>query len=168
LNEPLDYLAKNVADDPDWKTYKTSLLPVQREIGNFLSAGYAQTEAEKAELEQVLDPHETPARIQAALKQIATTGDLRLAALGQKYIDTMDTTFPHLLSDDGMNTLKNLGVQSQAANFGRALPRGWQNNQPQQMTDKAMARAYFQAAGGNPQRAMDLAKSNGWVLNITK
>ena len=168
LNEPLDYLARNVADDPDWKTYKTSLIPVQREIGNFLSAGYAQTEAEKAELERVLDPHETPARIQAALKQIATTGDLRLASLGQKYIDTMDTTFPHLLSDDGLNTLKNLGVQSQAAVYSRALPRGWQNNQPQQMTDKAMARAYFQAAGGNPQRAMDLAKHNGWVLNITK
>jgi hypothetical protein len=168
LNEPLDYLAKNVADDPDWKTYKTSLIPVQREIGNFLSAGYAQTEAEKAELESVLDPHETPARIQAALKQIATTGDLRLASLGQKYVDTMHTTFPGLLSDDGLNTLKNLGVNSQAAAYGRALPRGWQNSQPQPIPDAATARAFFQAAGGNPQRAMDIAKTNGWILNITK
>ena len=165
VNTATDALGKQVADDPDWKAYKTSLLPVQNEISNFLAAGYAVKAEDAALMQQVTDPHETPARITAALRQLAETADIRLQAIGQRYLDTMGTTYPNLMSSDSMNTLKRLGIESKALPLSQRLPRGWQNNQPQQMTNRNMAVAYVKAAGNDRAKAQELAKANGWILN---
>jgi hypothetical protein len=164
VNTTMDTLGKQVTDDPDWKAYKTSLLPVQNEISNFLAAGYAVKAEDAALMQQAVDPHETPARITAALRQLAETADIRLSAIGQRYLDTVGTTYPKLLSTDSANTLKRLGINSRAIPLGTPLPRGWQNNQPQQLTDKNVARQFFQAAGGDKMKAQQLAKANGWEL----
>ena len=116
-------------------------------------------------MKQAIDPHETPARVTAALRQLAETGDVRLAAMGQRYLDTIGTTYPKLVSPDSLNTFKNLGIKSRAAELATPLPRGWNAGKPQQMTDLNMAKAYIRAAGGNRQAAIDLAKNNGWILN---
>ena len=115
-------------------------------------------------MKQAIDPHETPARVTAALRQLAETGDVRLAAMGQRYLDTIGTTYPKLVSPDSLNTFKNLGIQSKAAILATPLPRGWNAGKPTQMTDPAMAKKYYEAAGRNKQAAIDLAKNNGWLL----
>ena len=104
-------------------------------------------------------------QIKGVMTQMAHTADVRLASLGKAYVNTMHTTYPDLISLDSQNTLRNLGVQSQALPYTQALPRGWNGNRPTQMTDRNMARAYYQAAGNDKTRAIDLAKTNGWILN---
>ena len=165
VNTAMDEIGKQLTNDPDWIAYKTSLLPVQNEISNFLAAGYATKEEDARLMKQALDPHETPARVTAALRQLAETGDVRLASMGQRYLDTIGTTYPKLVSPDSLNTFKNLGIKSRAAELATPLPRGWNAGKPQQMTDLNMAKAYIRAAGGNRQAAIDLAKNNGWILN---
>jgi hypothetical protein len=165
VNTAMDEIGKQLTNDPDWTAYKTSLLPVQNEISNFLAAGYATKEEDSRLMKQAIDPHETPARITAALRQLAETGDVRLASMGQRYLDTIGTTYPKLVSPDSLNTFKNLGIKSRAAELATPLPRGWNAGKPQQMTDLNMAKTYIRAAGGNRQAAIDLAKNNGWILN---
>lgn len=164
INQAMDKAGKEILDSPEWKAYKTSLLPVQQEISNFLAAGYA-TKAEDSELmHQVLDPHETPSRINAALRQLAETGDIRLKNMGETYRDTMGTTFPNLVKADTANTLKALGIDSQAAKVSVRLPMGWQggNAQPIQQAPQGTVQMFLQAAGGNAAAATDLARQNGW------
>lgn len=165
INEKLSSLAKQVTNDPDWKAYQTSLVPVKHEIENFLSAGYAVKTEDAQAMKSVLDPNETPSRINAALRQLADTADVRLAALGRSYINTMDSNYENLMSADSVNTLKKLGIQSKALAYSQKLPRGWQGAEPQQMTDINMARRFAAAAGGDRQKTQDLAKANGWILN---
>ena len=164
VNTAMDEIGKQLTNDPDWTAYKTSLLPVQNEISNFLAAGYATKEEDSRLMKQAIDPHETPARVTAALRQLAETGDVRFAAMGQRYLDTIGTTYPKLVSPDSLNTFKNLGIQSKAAILATPLPRGWNAGKPTQMTDPAMAKKYYEAAGRNKQAAIDLAKNNGWLL----
>ena len=164
INTAMDTIGKNLTNDPDWTAYKTSLLPVQNEISNFLAAGYATKEEDTRLMKTAIDPHETPARITAALRQLAETADVRLAEMGRRYLDTIGTTYPHLLSTDSANTLKRLNIASKSIPLSTTLPRGWQNGQATQMTDKNMARAYFQAANSDRAAAVALAKNNGWIL----
>lgn len=165
VNVAIKDLAKQLTNNPDWKAYQTSLVPVRNEIQNFLAAGYA-TKSEDADLmHQILSDDETPARMTAALRQLADTADIRLQAIGQKYLDTMGTSYPNLLSADSKNTLKRFGIQSKSIPLAQHLPRGWAGGRAQEMTDKNMARAYFLAAGGDKEKTKDLAKTNGWTLN---
>ena len=166
INSALRDIGKQLTNDPDWKAYQTALVPVKNEIENFLAAGYAVKSEDSAVMHQILDDNETPERITAALKQLAETADIRLAAMGQKYLDRMDTTYSHLLSADSINTLKNLKIDSKAAKLATPLPRGWVNNQAQPVTNADLAKKFVQAAGNDKDKAMDLAKNNGWILNL--
>ncbi len=164
-NTAMDVVGKQAANDPDWKTFKTSLIPVQTEISNFLAAGYAVKEHDAALMNQVLDPHETPERIAAALRSIADTSDVRLREIGQRYLSTTNTTYRDLLTPDSINTLKRLGIKSKSADFAGTLPSGWAGTQPQTMTDPRVAQAYAAAAGNDPAKTQRLARDHGWILN---
>jgi hypothetical protein len=163
VNTALDTLGKQVTDDPDWKAYKTSLIPVQTEISNFLAAGYAVKEEDARLMNQAVDPHETPARITAALRQLAETADIRLQSIGQRYLDTMGTTYPKLLSSDSANTLKRLGINSRAAAISQQIPRGWKNDKASQPTQQVL-NTIFSAAGRDPKVATEIARQNGWAI----
>jgi hypothetical protein len=165
VNTATDILSKQAVNDPDWKAYETSLLPVQNEISNFLSAGYAVKEEDARLMRVATDKHETPARITASLRQLAETADVRLAALGQRYLDTVHSTYPSLISTDSANTLRRLGINSKAIPLAEKLPRGWQGTVPTTMTDLNMAKAFVRAASGDKAKAQQLAKNYGWILN---
>jgi hypothetical protein len=162
-NTAMDKVGKQVTDDPDWKAFNTSLLPVQHEISNFLAGGYKADAESDSLMHEVLDPHETPNRISSALRQLADTADIRLQAIGQRYLDTMGTTKPDLLSDDSRNTFKRLGMNSKADAVSQPLPRGWKDGQPQNI-NLVTAQAYMKAAGGNKAKAIEIAKDNGWTF----
>ena len=162
VNIAMSKLGKQLTDDADWKAYETAIEPVKHEIENFLNAGFAVKAEDAKAMQEVLSPDETPARMTAALRQLADTADIRLQAIGQRYLDTMGTTYPNLMSSDSMNTLKRLGIESKALPLSQRLPRGWQNNQPQKVTDKNVAQAFYLAAGRDKAKAQELAKQNGW------
>ena len=162
-NAAMDSVGKQLTNDPDWKAFKTSLLPVQNEINNFLSGGFAVQAHEQALMQQVLDPHETPSRVDSALRQLAETADIRLGAMGRRYLDVMGTTYPHLIGDDAQRTLKRVGIQSKAVPLSVSLPKGWKSGQAQPLTNPTVAKSFVQAAGGNNTRAAEIAKDNGWT-----
>lgn len=162
INEAMDQIGKQITNDPDWTAYKTALLPVQNEISNFLAAGYATKEEDSRLMKQAIDPHETPARITAALRQLAETGDVRLAAMGQRYLDTMDTPYTKLLSPDSRNTFKRLGIDSKADKLSQDAPKGWNGTNFSPITPE-ITKKFFTLASGDPQRAASLAKLNGWA-----
>lgn len=163
INIAYDKISKELTNDPDWKAYEVSLLPVQNEINNFLSAGFAVKAEDAALMQQATDKHETPARITAALRQLASTADIRLQAIGQRYLDAMGTTYPDLMSIDSINTLKRLGIQSKATPLSQAIPKGWQDDQPSPPSQQVLQQI-FQLAGRDVRKATELARENGWLV----
>lgn len=165
INVASDEIGKQLTNDTNWKRWETSLAPVRNEIENFLAAGYKPSETEQQTINQILDKHETPARIAEAIKSLAETADIRLASLGKGYTETMDSNYRGLLSPDASNTLKKMGIHSKAAAYSGALVKGWdQQGNLQTLTNVPLAKQYVAAAGGDRQRAIDLARANGWIL----
>jgi len=164
MNTAMDVIGKQIGDDPDWAAFKTSLLPVQQEMSNYLAAGYAPKAEEASLMHAALDPHETPARIMATLKQLADTADIQLTEMGRTYLNATDTTNKNLLSPEAAASLQRLGVKSKAAAFSTELPRGWQTNQMQPLTDRKIGEAYYHAASGDKAKAQWLARQNGWIF----
>jgi len=96
---------------------------------------------------------------------LAKTADFRLGSLGKGYQQTVGTNFTGLLDPASAATLKKFGVNSTAAPVAAALPKGWAAGQMQKMTDRNLAKTYFEAAGRDKAAAIALAKKNGWLLN---
>jgi hypothetical protein len=165
INQASDAVGKQLTNNANWKRWETALAPVRNEIENFLAAGYKPSEAEQQMINQVLDKHETPARIFEAIKSLAETADIRLAAIGKGYTETMDKNFHGLLSPDAVNTLKRMRIPSKAAAYSGNLAKGWDaDGKMQNLTNVPLAKQYVAAAGGDRQRAIDLARANGWIL----
>jgi hypothetical protein len=164
LNMTLKEIGNQLTDDKDWAAYSAALEPVKHEIENFLAAGYATKSEDVANMNALLSDKLPINQASSVIRQLADTADVRLAGLGKAYVNTMGTTYPHLMSTDSQNALKRMGIQSKALPYTQALPRGWVNHEATQMTDKNMARAYFQAAGSDRNAAIALAKNNGWLL----
>jgi hypothetical protein len=101
INKPMTWLDKNLTNDPTYTSLKTALVPVQKEFMNFLNNNRAEHEADIKTMDDIVNPTTTPARIQAALTQLAVSGDIRLRELGNKYKNTMGVPYEHLYSDEG-------------------------------------------------------------------
>jgi len=164
LNMTLKEIGNQLTDDKDWAAYSAALEPVKHEIENFLAAGYATKSEDVSNMNALLSDKLPINQVSSVIRQLADTADVRLAGLGKAYVNTMGTTYPHLMSTDSQNALKRMGIQSKALPYTQALPRGWNNHQAMQMTDKNMATAYYQAAGKDKNAAIALAKNNGWIL----
>ena len=162
LNRPLNWLAENAKDDPTYQQFKDALVPVRSEYMSFLNANRAEHTADIATMQTVLDDKATPKTIVAALQQLSKSADARLAAIGNRYLGTMGTTYPNLVSANGRAALQRFGVASQSIPLSQNLPIGWQDGSPKKLTDPAIAKQFVQAAGGNNARAAEIAKNNGW------
>jgi hypothetical protein len=164
LNRPMAWIAKNAADDPNYVRLQAALGAPAKEYMSFLNANRAEHEADIKQMDTVLSPESTPLQINAALKELAKTADFRLASLGKGYISTVGTTPQRLLDPEAAGTMQKFGIDSQSAKVSVPLPKGWAAGQPQQMVDKKLAKAYYQAAGEDKAQATLLAKKNGWIL----
>jgi hypothetical protein len=164
LNRPMAWIAKNAADDPNFVRLQAALGAPAKEYMSFLNANRAEHEADIKQMETVLSPESTPLQINEALKELAKTADFRLASLGKGYVSTVGTTPQRLLDPAAAGTMQKFGIPSQSAKVSVPLPKGWTAGKPQQMVDKNLAKAYYQAAGEDKAQATLLAKKNGWIL----
>jgi hypothetical protein len=112
INKGLNWLDKNAANDPTYAAFKTALIPVQKEFMSFLNNNRAEHEADIEDMKTVIDPASTPAQIQATLKKLAQSGDIRLTQLGRKYQNTMGTTYENLYSPEGKAAIMRLTIPS--------------------------------------------------------
>lgn len=162
LNKPLKWIAKNATNDSDYIAFSTALEPVRKEFMSFLNNNRAEHTEDLKTMEIVLNDEETPARIESALKQLSKSADLRLAGIGRKYLGTMGTTYPELVSDAGKTALQRMGVESKSLPLSQQLQRGWTGDGERKPLDPENAKMFVQAAGGDNTRAKALAWKNGW------
>jgi len=123
INKPLNWFAKNLSDDPNYVAFTTALEPVRKEFMSFLNANRAEHEGDLKTMGAVLSDSSSPAQIETALKQLGKSADIRLAAIGRKYQNTMGTVFPNLISDDGKAALQRMGITSKTAATNQSAPQ---------------------------------------------
>jgi hypothetical protein len=111
----LTWLARNAENDTNYTAFTTALEPVRKEFMSFLNANRAEHEADLKIMQTVLNDTNSPAQIETALKQLGKSADIRLAAIGRKYQNTMGASFPNLISDDGKQTLQRMGITSKTS-----------------------------------------------------
>jgi hypothetical protein len=116
INVPLNEFTKQMRNDPNYISFVTSLEPVRKEFMSFLNANRAEHEADIKIMQTVLDDAQTPANIEAALKQLGKSANIRLRTIGTKYQNTMHQPFPNLVSEDGKKALQHMGIGQANAN----------------------------------------------------
>ena len=165
LNRSLAWLATNATNDQDFKRFQADIIAPAKEYMSFLNANRAEHEQDINSLDAVLNTNQTPAGVITALKSFAKTADIRAANIGQRYTQTVGTTYP-VVNPTGAAILNRLlgPGNSQAVAVSQSIPRGWQNGQGTQLTDKRILNTIFQAAGRDPVLATRIGKENGWII----
>jgi hypothetical protein len=170
FNKPLSWLADNATNDQNYQRFRDSVIAPAKEYMNFLNGNRAEHAEDIRAMESVLNSQTaTPQTVYTALQTWAKTADDRAKALGETYRDTVGTTFPGLVSKATVDNLAKLGVKSQASALSGTLPRSqsWVTNlQLAPIPDKTTAQLFARAAGGDPQKAVEMAREHGWILNL--
>jgi predicted transcriptional regulator len=117
LNNPLNWIEKNAANDTDYQTFITALQPVRGEYMTFLQNNHALTESDKKAGATIMSDDSTPAQVEGALKQMGKTAFIRLDSLNSRYKRVMHTDFPDMLNDDAREGANILGLGAQAGRF---------------------------------------------------
>lgn len=176
LNKPLRWWAENAANDQNYKRFQASVIAPAKEYMNFLNQNRAEHETDIDALEPLLDPKATPESAYTALQTFMKTADDQAFAMGEQYRDTVGTTFPGLVSKSTADAMRKLGVTPRATALSGTLPRAqsWVTNlQPQKLTAadpnaKAIVTRFVQAAGSDPEKAMEMGREHGYIFNLTK
>ena len=165
LNKPLAWIATNASNDPNYIRLKAALGAPAKEYMSFLNANRAEHESDIKQMDTVLDVNSTPLQIDSALRELAKTADFRLGSLGKGYQATVGTNFTGLLDPSSKAALDKLvGPSATSPKVAAPLVRGWKDGKAQILTDKNIARLYYQAAGNDQATAVALAKKNGWTI----
>jgi hypothetical protein len=110
LNQPLNWIATNATNDPNYVKFTTALEPVRKEFMSFLNANRAEHEADIKTMSTVLDDNKTPLQIETALKQLGNSADIRLAAMARTYQRTMGRPFEGLITPQGQAALTKMNI----------------------------------------------------------
>jgi hypothetical protein len=175
FNHAMSWWAENAANDQNYQRFKDSVIAPAKEYMNFLNAGRAEHDPDIQKMEDALNSKTaTAATIYTALQTFAKTADDRAKALGETYRDTVGTTFPALISKATVDNFAKLGVKSQAVALSGTLPRSqsWVSNlQPQTLNpanpqDKAIGKKFYDAAGGDMQKMVEMAHEHGYIIPV--
>jgi len=122
INRSLNWIRKNAANDANFSAFQAALVPVRKEYMNFLNNNRAEHEADLKVMDKVLSDDSTPAQIEASLKQLGESADVRLRELGRKYSNTMKEEYSNLIAPEGQAALKKMGVQSSLSSPQQTAP----------------------------------------------
>jgi hypothetical protein len=174
FNKPLSWLAENATNDQNYKRFQASVIAPMKEYMNFLNSSHAEHTEDIKSMQELLDSGTiTPQSAYTVLQTLAKTADDRAKGLGETYRDTVGTTFPALISKATVDNFAKLGVKSQASALSGTLPRSqsWVSNlqpttlNPANPQDAAIAKQFARAAGGDFQKATEMAKEHGWNVS---
>jgi len=175
FNKPISWIAENAENDQNYQRFRDSVIAPAKEYMSFLNAGRAEHDPDIDKMEAALNSKTATAQtIYTALQTFAKTADDRAAALGETYVGTVGNTFPDLVNKSTVDNLAKLGVNSRAQAVSGTLPRAqsWMTNyQPQTLNpaspaDAAIAKRFAQAAGGDPQKMIEMAHEHGYIINV--
>lgn len=122
INKPVNWLRKNAANDTNFTSLQASLIPVRKEYMSFLNNNRAEHEEDLKVMNTILSDDSSPAQIEAAMKKLGTSADIRLTQLGRKYSNTMKTPYPNLISPEGQEALMRMGLNSELTTLSVAQP----------------------------------------------
>jgi hypothetical protein len=178
-NTPLNQLEKKFGNDPSYIKFRASLVAPGKEFMNFLNSNRAEHESDIKAVDDILNQNSSPNRIYSALQQLAKTADDRAASLGDQYVGVVGTTYANLLPASAQAALKSIGITSRAAAYSGSLPRNpafasqpsVQNmktltkGNPQ---DMAIFKQFGAAAGGDFNRAVEMAREHGFIIPVSQ
>ena len=170
INKPLNWWREHMSGDPKYTALESSLEPVRKELESFLLGGHALQATDRAAAEKILSPNSSPAQIQEALKTMGHTATARLNQENASYKRVMGRDLHDALDEAALSGAQKIGAKLPAWVNPSTTP-AVNSTAPQlpagggkQLTDKSIATQFYQAAGGDPKKAADLARKNGWVI----
>ena len=172
LNQTMAWWAKHASNNQEYQAFRDSIIAPAKEYMSFLNQNRAEHEDDIRALQKVLSEDQTPQSMYTALQVFAKTADDRAWSLGDKYINTVGTTFPGIVSKQTVDSFASLGVKSRAAAVSGELPRAksfadnytFQTLAKGNPQDTAIAKRFFAAAGGDMERMKMIAKEHGYII----
>jgi hypothetical protein len=110
IDKPLTWLEQNASSDPAIGAYLAKFEPVRDEILTFLKNNHAALQMDAESMAKVLDPSQSPAYIESAVKSLATTGQYRLDSINSRFKHEFKKDFDGLYDDESRDALKTIGV----------------------------------------------------------
>ncbi len=115
LNHSINWLRKNVSDDPAYPQVLAALDPVQKEFESYLLNNRALYTEDRANVEQIINGDLPIHQMAGALEQMGHTVQARYNEAGKRFKDTMDgKSFEELglgLTDEALEGAKKIGVK---------------------------------------------------------
>jgi len=110
------WINKNAVSNPEYVKFMTALEPVRKEFMSFLNANRAEHTDDIATMQTVLSDQKTPSEIVAALKQLATSANIRMSNIDQKFYRNFKTSYEDqmktsMYSDESKAALSRMGLR---------------------------------------------------------
>jgi hypothetical protein len=164
LNIPINKL-KRAAGATNVAAVQPAIEAVRTEYQKMIGGGFALTESDKQAGKVLFDENSTLGQMEGAIKGMLTTGGIRLATTHDKWTSVTHRDYDGLMSPSTHDILWNAsnGTDSgsqglkQVLNSPSLLPHA--NGQ---QIDPAVATRFLNAAGGDKDKARQLATQNGW------
>jgi hypothetical protein len=119
VNTPLNKFREGVLGNDKIPALKTALEAAKDEYFNFLKAGHAPTKEEIDLGNQLLNTDQSPAQMEATLKQMAKTVMIRARSINSSYRAAMGgKDYPSMLNGDSAQILRNFGYGNEVQRFG--------------------------------------------------
>jgi hypothetical protein len=142
LNAPLRGIESKFFGNANVAAFHAAMLPVQADFARILNSPTGSgvlSDTARNELQTAISPNATVGQVKAALDIFRTDAHNRKAAYEAQ--------------------LKDLGAASVAGGGASTLPKGSGGS-----LDRATAQKFYDAAGGDPTKARQLAKDNNWKV----
>lgn len=168
LSKSQSWWARNMSNDQNYLRFQDDIIAPAKEYMNFLNANRAEHTEDITSLQRVLDPGTSPVAATQAMQSFLRTADVRAAALGDSYVQTMGKTYP-IIDGQGAALLNSvLNGKSRAVAVSQPIPRGWvggAGEAAQRSTpSREVLQTIFAAANGSKTLATRLANENGWAI----
>lgn len=110
INRPINWWRQNMAGDPNFQAFMTSLEPVRKESESFLLGGRALYSEDRRAAETILSENSSPAQIQAALKQLGHTVKARYIEANHRYKRVMGHDLEDAISPEAAEGALKIGT----------------------------------------------------------
>ena len=110
LNKTWNTIQKEALNNPQLAEYQTALAPIRTEYLKLLQNNNALTESDKEEGKEMFDKADTPARLEATMKTMATTAAIRIKATNSQWnrVFGQGHNVPGLIDTDTVGAISKL------------------------------------------------------------